>query len=167
MSGSRPVGSGTRRWAADAGCNERRIHPDRPGADRGSRRDKPRRSGPLRPSFFDSVTTNRLTFLSPIDTVCGMNNSPCDKPILVFLLRTYCRTVGSTTPTSGRSAFSGHLIRCAVCRCLRGAVRTVGCMPDPKWKQFEILVAKIQADLAGAGAVVTPGVLIVAHHNSL
>ena len=29
-------------------------------------------------------------------------------------------------------------------------------MPDPKWKQFEILVAKIQADLAGAGAVVTP-----------
>ena len=29
-------------------------------------------------------------------------------------------------------------------------------MSDPKWKQFEILVAKIQADLAGAGAFVTP-----------
>jgi hypothetical protein len=29
-------------------------------------------------------------------------------------------------------------------------------MPDPKWKQFEVLVAKIQADLAGAAAVVTP-----------
>lgn len=28
-------------------------------------------------------------------------------------------------------------------------------MPDPKWKQFEALVAKIQAELAGLGAVIT------------
>jgi hypothetical protein len=29
-------------------------------------------------------------------------------------------------------------------------------MPEPKWKQFEVLVAKIQADLAGAKDIVTP-----------
>ena len=29
-------------------------------------------------------------------------------------------------------------------------------MPGPKWKQFELLVAKIQADLAGAEGIVTP-----------
>lgn len=29
-------------------------------------------------------------------------------------------------------------------------------MSDPKWKQFELLVARIQADLAGANALVTP-----------
>jgi hypothetical protein len=28
-------------------------------------------------------------------------------------------------------------------------------MSDPKWKQYELLVAKIQADLAGEHAIVT------------
>jgi hypothetical protein len=32
----------------------------------------------------------------------------------------------------------------------------IGIVSDPKWKQFELLVAQIQADLAGANAVVTP-----------
>jgi len=34
---------------------------------------------------------------------------------------------------------------------------------DPKWKQFELLVAQIQADLAGANAVVTPNDKIMGH----
>src|SRR5258705_7327081 len=34
------AGSGTRPWVACADCGERRIHQDKPGADRGSRRDR-------------------------------------------------------------------------------------------------------------------------------
>jgi hypothetical protein len=34
------AGSGTRPWVARADCGERRIHQDKPEADRGSRRDR-------------------------------------------------------------------------------------------------------------------------------
>src|SRR5258708_39808319 len=34
------AGSGTRPWVACADCGERRIHQDKPEADRGSRRDR-------------------------------------------------------------------------------------------------------------------------------
>jgi hypothetical protein len=34
-------------------------------------------------------------------------------------------------------------------------------MPEPKWKQFELLVAKIQADLSGEHAIVTPNDKII------
>ena len=42
-----------------------------------------------------------------------------------------------------------------------------GPMPDPKWKQFEFLVAKIQSDLAGANARVTPNDKILGKTGTL
>src|ERR1035438_4214641 len=53
--------------------------------------------------------------------VCGTNTSPPARPNSIFRFRTYCRTVDSATSHSGRSALKRHQIRCAVCRCLRGA----------------------------------------------
>ena len=41
-----------------------------------------------------------------------------------FLARTYCRTVDSATSTSGISRRSRIQIRCAVCRCFLGALRS-------------------------------------------
>jgi len=45
-----------------------------------------------------------------------------------FFWRTYWRTVDSAMAASGNSRFNRIQIRCAVCRCFRGALRSVSRM---------------------------------------
>src|SRR6266852_4575879 len=55
---------------------------------------------------------------------CGTKVSSPSNPIAAFLWRTYWRTVDSATATSGISRRSRIHIRCAVCRCFLGALRS-------------------------------------------
>src|ERR1017187_1714141 len=61
---------------------------------------------------------------------CGTKVSRPSKPRAVFLSRTYCRTVDSATSTSGISRRSRVQIRCAVCRCFLGALRSDSRIPS-------------------------------------
>jgi hypothetical protein len=54
------------------------------------------------------------------------------QPTAEFLLRfwMYCRTVTSATGKSGCSSRNRIQMRCAVCRCLRGACRSASSIPS-------------------------------------
>ena len=64
-----------------------------------------------------------LAFVAPL---IGLRNErlSASNPNSLFRLRTNCRTVDSATSTSGISCRSRIQIRCAVCRCFRGAFRS-------------------------------------------
>src|SRR6266478_6334339 len=55
---------------------------------------------------------------------CGTKVSSPSNPIAAFRWRTYWRTVDSAAVTSGISRRSRVQIRCAVCRCFLGALRS-------------------------------------------
>src|ERR1700683_5364723 len=85
-------------------------------------RDSP--SNSAQPSYQSTCPS------SPHVYDCATKVSSPNNPMRAFLSRTYCRTVDSATSTSGISRRRRVQIRCEVCRCFLGALRSDSKIPQ-------------------------------------